>query len=68
MFDYILHEGTNNAAIFSDEILMMVADKTLVRGNVLVMDNVAIHYYNESSALEDVLWDEFEIAIIFLPT
>jgi hypothetical protein len=68
LFDYILHEGTNDAAIFSDVILMMVADKTLVRGNVLVMDNVAIHHYHESSALEDVLWDEFEIAIIFLPT
>jgi transposase len=67
-FDYILHEGTNDAAIFSDVILMMVADKTLVRGNVLVMDNAAIHHYHESSALDDVLWDEFEIAIIFLPT
>ena len=67
-FNYILHEGTNNAAIFSDVILMMVADETLVRGNVLVMDNAAIHHYHESSALEDVLWDEFEIAIIFLPT
>jgi transposase len=47
---------------------MMVADKTLVCGDVLVMDNAAIHHYHESSALEDVLWDEFEIAIIFLPT
>ena len=44
-FDYILHEGTNNAAIFSDVILMMVADKTLVSGDVLVMDNAAIHHY-----------------------
>ena len=67
-FNYILHECTNDAAIFSDVILMMVADKTLVRGNVLVMDNAAIHHYHESSALEDVLWDEFETAIIFLPT
>ncbi len=49
-------------------ILMMVANKTLVSGDVLVMDNAAIHHYHESSALEDVLWDEFEIAIIFLPT
>jgi hypothetical protein len=47
---------------------MMVADETLVSGNVLVMDNAAIHHYHESSALEDVLWDEFEIAIIFLLT
>ena len=67
-FDYILHEGMNNAAIFSDVILMMVADETLVSGDALVMDNAAIHHYHESSALEDVLWDEFEIAIIFLPT
>ncbi len=47
---------------------MMVADETLVRGNVLVMDNVAIHHCRELSALEDVLWDEFQIAILFLPT
>jgi hypothetical protein len=67
-FDYILHEGTNDAAIFSYVILMMVADKTLVSGDVLVMDNAAIHHHHESSALEDVLWDEFGIAIIFLPT
>ncbi len=46
----------------------MVADETLVRGNVLVMDNAAIHHYHESSVLEDVLWNEFEIAIIFPPT
>jgi hypothetical protein len=39
-----------------------------VRGDVLVMDNVAIHHYHESSVLEDVLWNEFEIAIIFLST
>jgi hypothetical protein len=32
------------------------------------MDNVAIHHYHESSVLEDVLWNEFEIAIAFLPT
>jgi hypothetical protein len=67
-FNYILHECTNDAAIFSDVILMMVADETLVSGDVLVMDNAAIHHNHESSALEDVLWDEFEIAIIFLPT
>ena len=47
---------------------MMVADETLVSDNVLVMDNAAIHHDHESSVLEDVLWDEFEIAIIFLPT
>ena len=34
LFDCILHEGTNNAVIFSDVILMMDADKTLVRGDV----------------------------------
>jgi hypothetical protein len=67
-FDSILHEGTKDAAILPDAILMMVADETLVHCNVLVMDNAAIHHYHESSAIEDVLWDEFEIAIIFLPT
>jgi hypothetical protein len=67
-FDYALHEGTNDAVFFSDVILMMVADETLVRGNVLVMDDAAIHHYHESEVLEDVLWNEFETAIIFLPT
>ncbi len=65
-FDYVLHEGTNDAAFFSDVILMMVADETLVHGNVLVMNNAAIHHYHESEVLEDVLWNEFEIAVIFL--
>lgn len=67
-FDFVLHEGTNDAAMFSSVILCMVADGTLVRGDVLVMDNAAIHHYKESADLEDILWDNFEIAIVFLPT
>jgi hypothetical protein len=54
-FDYVLHEGTNNAGFFSDVILMMVADETLVHDDVLVMDNASIHRYHESSVLKDVL-------------
>lgn len=46
----------------------MVADGTLVRGDVLVMDNAAIHNYKESADLEEILWDNFEIVIVFLPT
>jgi hypothetical protein len=62
-FDYVLHEGKHDAAFFSDVILMMVADETLVRGNVLFMDNAAIHRHHESSVLEDVLWNEFEMQL-----
>jgi hypothetical protein len=46
-FDYFLHEGTNDAEFFSDVTLMMVAEETSVRGDVLVMDNAAIHHYHE---------------------
>jgi len=67
-FDFVLHEGMNDAEMFSNVILCMVADGTLVSGDVLVMDNAAIHHYKESADLEDILWNNFEIAIVFLPT
>lgn len=67
-FDYVLHAGTNDVAMFSNVILSMVANGTLNPGDVLVMDNAAIHHYQESADLEDILWNNFEIAIIFLPT
>jgi hypothetical protein len=46
----------------------MVATVFLQQGDVLVLDNAAIHHYQESTTLGDYLWYEHGILITFLPT
>ena len=36
-------------------------------GDVLVLDNAAIHYGGENSVLEDWLWDHFGVLLLFCP-
>ena len=62
-----IHEGTNNAELFADEIEWAIVKGFLVEGDVLVLDNAAIHVGKENSVLEDWLWQEFRIFVLFLP-
>jgi len=45
-FLYVLHDGMNNAAVFSETVSRMVATGFLWQGDVLVLDNAAIHTEN----------------------
>ncbi len=67
-FSYVLRDGMNNAAVFSETVIRMVATVFLRQGDVLVLDNAAIHHYQESTTLGDYLWYEHGILITFLPT
>ncbi len=58
----------NNAAVFSETVIRIIATVFLRQGDVLVLDNAAIHHYQESTTLGDYLWYEHGILITFLPT
>jgi hypothetical protein len=55
-FVYKMHDGINNSALFSDLILESVACGFLRYGDILVLDNAAIHHYKDSSEFPGYLW------------
>jgi transposase len=63
-----LRNGMNNAAVFSEMVIRMVATGILRQGDVLILDNAATHHYQESTTLGDYLWYKHVILITFLPT
>jgi transposase len=63
-----LRDGMNNTAVFSKTVIRMVATGFLRQGDVLALDNAAIHRYRESTTLGDYLWYEHGILITFIPT
>ena len=50
-FVYKMHNGINDLALFSDFILESVACGFLRYGDILVLDNAAIHHYKDLSEL-----------------
>ena len=66
-FDFILHAGINNADTFSDAVYHAFCKGFLRTGDVLVMDNAAIHHYQEASALEYVLMEKCGVLVLYLP-
>ena len=67
-FDYIIHSGTNDSSTFCFAIDTAISKGFLRYGDILVLDNAAIHHYQDSDDLEESLWDNFRILLIFLPT
>jgi hypothetical protein len=63
-----LCDRMNNAAVFSETVIRMVATVFLRQGDVLVLDNAAIHHFRESTTLGDYLWYKHGILITFLST
>jgi transposase len=59
--------NTNDAANFSDQIVMAIHLCWLLPGDVLVLDNAAIHNGGDNSDLENWLWQNFRIYLIYLP-
>jgi transposase len=45
----------------------MVVDGFLRNGDVLVIDNASIHRYHASAVLEEILWEDYKILLIFMP-
>ena len=67
-FMYKMHDGINDSALFSDFILESVACGFLRYGDILVLDNAAIHRYKDSSELPGYLWSYYGDFFHFLPT
>ena len=67
-FSFVMHKGTNDAAKFVEIVLNSVISGILRYGDVLVMDNAAIHTGGEASILEDLLHQDHGISVLFLPT
>jgi hypothetical protein len=66
-FYFWMHGGTNDAFTFSKFVYSMAVDGFLTNGDVLVTDNASIHCYHDSSVLEEILWEDYKILLIFMP-
>ena len=63
-----IHDGNNDSAEFSYDIESACVLGYLRQGDVLVLDNAAIHNGRDNAYLEDFIWSRFEVLILFLPT
>ena len=59
------YRGTSTA--FNFFITELVATEFLKSGDVLICDNAAIHNTSENRNLANILWEEKQILILFLP-
>ena len=66
-FYFWMHNGTNDAALFADFVYQMVIEGFLKARDVIVMDNASIHCYREAAVLEEILWVDYQILIVFMP-
>ena len=62
-----IHEDTNGASEFARQLEMAIMSGFFQRGDILVLDNATIHNGGENSVLEEWLWTEFGIYLLFLP-
>jgi hypothetical protein len=46
----------------------MFVDGFLRNGDVLVIDNASIHHYRDLAVFEEILWEDYKILLIFMPT
>lgn len=66
-FYFWMHDGTNDAKMFADFVYQMVIEGFLKPRDVIVMDNASIHCYREAAVLEEILWVDYQILIVFMP-
>ena len=64
---YRITDATVDAELFALEIEDALRTGFLRSGDVLVLDNAAIHSGKENSSLEDWLWDYHNVCVLFLP-
>ena len=61
------HNGTNDANMFADFVYQMVIEGVVKARDVIVMDNASILCYREAAVLEEILWVDSQILIVFMP-
>lgn len=65
---FTIHDEKNDATSFSESIMSAIAEGFLRRHDILVLDNAAIHDKGENDGIEDWLWENHGVAVVFLPT
>ena len=63
-----IHDGKNDADEFSFDVETACCAGYLRAGDVLILDNAIIHSGKDNKYLEEFLWREFEVMVLFLPT
>ncbi len=59
--------NTNDAESFSHHVLLAIFSGWLLYGDILVLDNATIHNGGVNSDLENWLWSNFRIFLLYLP-
>ena len=59
--------NNNNSESFSTNVVLAVSSGFLQQGDVLVADNATIHSGGVNSDLEQWLWDNFQVFLLWLP-
>ena len=64
---YRITDTTVDADLFSLEIESAIAHRYLQAGDVLILDNAANHTGKDNTVLEEWLWSEHMVLVLFLP-
>lgn len=62
-----LNEVVNDADQFALELEYAIQSGFFTGGDILVLDNAAIHTGRNNSVLQDYLWEEYGLFLVFLP-
>ena len=62
-----LHEATNDADQFALELEYAIFSGFFEGGDVLVLDNAQVHCGDSNTVLEEYMWDQYGIFVLFLP-
>lgn len=54
---FVIHDEKNNATSFSEAIMDAITEGFLRRGDILVLDNAAIHFKGENRGLVEWIWE-----------
>jgi transposase len=65
---YSLGQENRTSASFTAYVEHLVAINWFQRGDVLIMDNAAIHTGGEATIVADFLWNSSEVVVVPLPT
>jgi hypothetical protein len=71
---YVIGKENGNATSFTAYIMELISCRWFEHGDVLVLDNAAIHSGGDAGSVEDYLWDTIidgrplNVLVIFLPT
>ncbi len=64
---YRIHEGNNDAREFAHDVETAIANGFIKPWDVLVLDNAAYHCGKGNKVLEEWLWENHSVFLLFLP-